>query len=261
MKRHLLTFLLLPALAIAAAGDDKFIAAHEAFRVAEPVRLARAAAEFKTDNPASELGSGLTGEGGTGSSSGKKGSGAGNKTKAEFFGVEGNGSTFAYVMDRSDSMNSLGGAPLRRAKQELLKSIESLNEYNQFQIVFYNDSLSPMASGLIFATDREKRRAASFVRLMPGDGGTAHFPALRKALSMSPEVLFFLTDADDPILTLAQLTEIQRRTEISKTTIHAIQFNGGPPMNDGSWIRKLAEMNRGKYKYVDVTSINTPPNE
>ena len=75
------------------------------------------------------------------------------------------------------------------------------------------------------------------------------------------QVLFFLTDADDPSLTLPQLYEIRERAELSKTTIHAVQFNLGPASNDGSWIRVLAEMNRGTYKYVDVTSFNKNPGE
>ena len=113
-----------------------------------------------------------------------------------------------------------------------------------------------MSGGMLFATDQNKRRAINFVRSMPGDGGTSHLPALKQALSLSPEVLFFLTDADDPSLTMPQLLDIQRRTEVSRTTVHTIQFNSGPASNDGSWIRKMAEMNRGVYKYIDVTSIN-----
>ena len=96
---------------------------------------------------------------------------------------------------------------------------------------------------------------------MPGDGGTAHLPALRQALAMSPDVIFFLTDADDPSLTQPQLHEIRERAELSRTTIHAVQFNLGPAPNDGSWIRVLAEMNRGTYKYIDVTSFNKNPGE
>ncbi len=206
-------------------------------------------------------GTGLSGDGGSGSSTGGRGRGAGKKTKTSFFGVEGSGSSFVYVVDRSDSMNAYDAAPLRFAKRELLKSLESLNEYNQFQIVFYNDSLSPMSRKMFFATDSDKRRATNFVKTMPGDGGTAHLPALRQALAMSPEVIFFLTDADDPSLTQPQLHEIRERAELSRTTIHAVQFNLGPAPNDGSWIRVLAEMNRGTYKYIDVTSFNKNPSE
>ncbi len=211
-------------------------------------------------------GNGLAGDSGLGSGKGNgngkgNGSGKGQKTKTTFFGVEGLGKSFVYVIDRSDSMNSYGAAPLRFAKREVLKSLESLTEFNQFQIVFYNDSLAPMSRGLLFAEDKNKRKATEFVRNMPGDGSTAHFPALRQGLSMVPEVLFFLTDADDPILSMPQLLEIQRRAELSGTTIHSIQFNVGPATSDGSWIRELAEMNRGTYSYIDVTSINTLPDK
>ncbi len=203
-------------------------------------------------------GNGLAGDSGLGSGKGS-GKGSGLKTKTTFFGVEGSGRSFVYVIDRSDSMNSLGGAPLRFAKREVLKSLESLTEFNQFQIVFYNDSLAPMSRGLLFAEDKNKRKASDFVRNMPGDGSTAHFPALRQGLAMVPEVLFFLTDADDPSLSRGQLLEIQKRAELSRTTIHSIQFNAGPATNDGSWIKELAEMNRGTYSYIDVTSISTLP--
>jgi len=206
-------------------------------------------------------GSGLAGSNGAGAGAGGRGHGRGNKSKASFFGMEGSGSSFAYVVDRSDSMNAYDGAPLRFAKRELIKSLGSLNEYNQFQIVFYNDSLSPMSGGMLFATDQGKSRAINFIRNMPGDGGTSHLPALKQALSFAPEVLFFLTDADDPSLSMPQLLDIQRRTEISRTTINTIQFNSGPASNDGSWIRKMAEMNRGSYKYIDVTSLNKDPGE
>ena len=206
-------------------------------------------------------GSGLTGSSGAGAGAAGRGQGRGSKSKASFFGMEGSGSSFAYVVDRSDSMNAYDGAPLRFAKRELIKSLGSLNEYNQFQIVFYNDSLSPMSGGMLFATDQGKSRAINFIRNMPGDGGTSHFPALKQALSLAPEVLFFLTDADDPSLSMPQLMDIQRRTEISRTTINTIQFNSGPAANDGSWIRKMAEMNRGSYKYIDVTSFNKDPGE
>lgn len=204
-------------------------------------------------------GNGLSGDGSSGSGSGPgRGPGQGSKSKADFFGIVGTGSSFAYVMDHSDSMNSYEAAPLRFAKRELIKSLESLNEYNKFQVVFYNDSLSPMSRSMMLATPSNIHRATQFVRNMPGDGGTAHLPALRQALSMNPEVLFFLTDADDPSLSMPQLLDIQQRAEVTKTTIHTVQFNLGPAANDGSWIRKLAEMNRGSYKYIDVTTINLP---
>ena len=49
MKRSLVTLLFLPALALAAPGDDAFLGAREAYRVAEPARLARLVDVLKAD--------------------------------------------------------------------------------------------------------------------------------------------------------------------------------------------------------------------
>lgn len=204
-------------------------------------------------------GEGLSGEGGT-TGTGQGVRGGANKAKTAFFGVEGTGASFVYVVDRSDSMNVYESGPLRAAKRELLKSLESLNDYHQFQIVFYNESIYPLSSSkgagqMVFANDTDKQRAGSFIRAIPGSGGTEHLPALKLGLSFAPDVLFFLTDAEDPSLAPNQLAELQQRAERSLTTIHAIQFNVGPAVGDGGWIRELAEMNRGIYKYVDVTEL------
>ncbi len=210
------------------------------------------------------LGSGLSGDGHTLGSGTGPGRGNGNKVKTSFFGTEGTGASFVFVLDRSDSMNVYQASPLNSAKRELLNSIRSLNEYHQFQIVFYNDSLRPMStfgsSGrMIFATDSEKNRAERFVRGVPGDGATNHMPALMLGLSYVPDVLYFLTDAEDPFLSPAQLRQLQQRAELSRTTVHTIQFSIGPATSNGGWIRELAEMNRGTYKYLDVTTLTATP--
>jgi hypothetical protein len=206
------------------------------------------------------LGSGLSGDGNTAGNGTGAGRGSGNKVKTSFFGTEGTGASFVFVIDRSDSMNVNQASPLNSAKRELLNSIKSLNEYHQFQIVFYNDSLRPMStfgsSGrMIFATDNEKNRAERYVKGMPGDGATNHMPALLLGLSYGPDVLYFLTDAEDPFLSPTQLRQLQQRAELSRTTVHSVQFSIGPATSNGGWIRELAETNRGTYKYVDVTTL------
>lgn len=234
---------------------------------APPISIDSLVAELMGDSngvptgAAGSQGTGLSGDGNSSGSGTGKGKGKGNKAKTSFFGVEGTGSSFVFVVDRSDSMNANDASPLRSAKRELLKSLASLNEYHQFQIVFYNDSVFPMSGKMIFATDADKRRATQFVRSIPGDGGTSHMPALKLGLAMRPDVLFFLTDADDPSLSLPQLRELQEKADLSRTTIHTVQFNLGPAANNGSWIRGLAEMNRGTYKYLDVSILSPPSNE
>ncbi|MFM7517900.1 MAG: hypothetical protein ACKO3V_13235, partial [Pirellula sp.] len=81
-----------------------------------------------------KIGEGVSGTGGKGNN----GNQTGGSTTASFMGLQGTGSNFVYVLDRSASMEEFQGAPMRFAKSELLKSIASLGDRNQFQIVFYN---------------------------------------------------------------------------------------------------------------------------
>jgi hypothetical protein len=211
--------------------------------------------------PGSSGTDGATGEGLSGLGTGTNGTGSGQgKSTTTFMGLRGTGSSFVYVLDRSGSMLEFEGSPMRYAKMELLNSIQSLSTKNQFQVVFYNESpgaLNPGTSGgrMLQANDINKDKAVRFVQAIAPQGGTEHIPGLKMGLSFSPDVLFFLTDAAEPAMSEAQLLEIQSRAERSLTTIHTVQFNRGPETNDGGWIRVLAEMNRGTYRYVDILSL------
>ena len=66
------------------------------------------------------------------------------------------------------------------------------------------------ARRIAFGTDRNKQLAANFVGGITADGGTDRFAALKAALAFRPDVIFFLTDADDP-MSASELAEIDRR--------------------------------------------------
>jgi hypothetical protein len=199
---------------------------------------------------------GLSGSGATGD-----GPGGAKKSKTQFLGIEGTGNSFVYVLDRSDSMNAPGGKPLAKAKQEVSTSIRSLEEGVQFQIVFYNESPTQFRStlsggrSLLFANRNEKEQAAGFVRDIRAFGGTEHLPALSLGLNFKPDVLFFMTDANEPALNQAQLFDIARKCDAVGTTVHTIEFGTGPAQNSGGWLRQLAEKTNGRYRYVDVNSL------
>ena len=192
------------------------------------------------------------------------GAGKGLKTTTSVYGITGEGSSFVYVFDRSDSMNGYGSGPLRSAKRELIQSLESLKSANQFQIVFYNETPTPFqsrksgAQTLLDATDIEKEFAVRFVENIKGFGGTEHIGALRMGLRYAPDVIFFLTDAAEPSMSQSQLDSLQKLCERAGTTIHTIEFGTGPNPGNGRWIEVLAMMTNGQYRYVDVKQIATP---
>jgi hypothetical protein len=184
-----------------------------------------------------------------------------NYAQTGVFGVTGQGSKFVYVFDRSGSMDGFQGRPLVAAKRELLASIEKLGSVHQFQIVFYNERptiLNPERSAtarLMFGTDTDKQSAQSFVRGISADGGTRHLEAIKLALKMKPHVIFFLTDADEPTLTNAELDEVRKLNDRVGASINAIEFGSGPQQNRENFLVRIARENSGAHVYVDVSQL------
>lgn len=187
----------------------------------------------------------------------------GQQATAKLFGVSGTGSRFVYVLDRSDSMNGFGGLPLRSAKRELIRSLNSLSPQQQFQIIFYNENVKPFQlagtpMAMVPGEDNNLKRAERYIEAIEAFGGTKHKGALLMALRMSPDVIFFLTDAHIPRLSSVELQLIQNRAEQAGTTIHAIEFGSRPGPTADSFLKELAAMNGGQYQYVDVRRLATP---
>ena len=72
---------------------------------------------------------------------------------------------------------------------------------------------------------------------------------------MQPDVIFFLTDADEPQLTSLQLEDIRRRNARVGTTIHAVEFGAGPNRGGLNFLARLAQENGGQHVYVDITRL------
>lgn len=175
----------------------------------------------------------------------------------EVFGVQGTGTKFVYVFDRSGSMDQFGGKPLRAAKSQLLTSLDSLGPDQMFQIVFYNDfprAFTPRGGKpkLLFATDSNKKDAKRFVQRMPSSGGTHHLSALRLAVDFGPDVVFFLTDANDLSKTDKELDTIDRWNR-NAATINSIEFGTAASGGGNEFLTKLAKRNGGKYVFKNVT--------
>ena len=194
---------------------------------------------------------------------GKAASGTADTTTM-LFGISGSGSSFVYVFDRSDSMNGFGGKPLRAAKTELIQSLKTLTDRQQFQIIFYNDqpkpfSMAGMPMQMVSGDESHVALAENYVRSILAFGATEHQSALKMALRMGPDVIFFLTDARIPRLSPTDLREIKHRADSVGTTIHCIEFGPEPVASADSFLRELAAQNHGEYRYVDVRGLGARP--
>jgi len=180
--------------------------------------------------------------------------------ETQFLGIRDRGTRFVYVLDRSGSMDREHA--LEVAKAELVTSLQHLDETQQFQVIFYNVQNRLLTLGgrntLHFATDINKTLARQQIAQVTPDGGTFHYPALAKALSLEPEVIYFLTDADqNSAIHPGDMERLVRRNR-GRTRIHAIKFGLGAELTTNHYVKKLALQNGGRYRYRDIKTFSAP---
>jgi hypothetical protein len=145
---------------------------------------------------------------------------------------------------------------LEVAKAELLASLNQLPPDAEVSVIFYN--LTPKLltdpegrKGLMPATAANKARIKTQLAAVLPDGGTDHMSALRAALVLKPEVIFFLTDAD--LMTNGDVNEIL--AEAGSTRIQAVEFGRGINLGERTPLRRLATTTGGSYLYIDVSQF------
>jgi Ca-activated chloride channel family protein len=175
-----------------------------------------------------------------------------------FFEIRDKATRVVFVIDCSASMANYGA--IRVAKAELIASLQGLDRTQQFQIIFYNQTPHVMALNgerqppLYFGREPFLGQARQYIASMPADLGTDHLPAIKKALSLGPEVIFLLTDADEPQLTAADLNQIDRANQ-GRCHIHCVEFGRGAQLNVDNFLKRLARQNGGTHRYRDVTQF------
>lgn len=239
-------------------GQGKPTDGDDAARLLDSVLSPRATADLpRWLRPRADRRSGTTasslpgGEGGSGGGAGG-GQGSGTGRGTEFFGTHDDARNIVYVIDRSGSMTNSNSLTI--AKRELLDSIDDLGDDSRFAVVFYDtrptfadaDAMNPATS------DHKARLHARLATIEP-DGGTDHKTALFAALRLRPEVIFFLTDADQ--MSDPEADEIRDRALHVNTRIHATEFGVGPAIISSRPLRRLAVETKGTYRYIDVTTF------
>ena len=252
------------------AGEEEQVNDSAAAERAAPDLLSVLPAESAAENigddlpklpgagPGAPAGGGQPDAGQFTSGGGRRGSPAGRgDAQVSVFGVQGTGSKFVYLFDRSSSME---GPPLAAAKRQLIESLQSLESVHQFHIIFFNTktrSFDITAGGrrIAFATDRNKQLAANFVGGITADGGTDRLVALREAIAFSPDVIFFLTDADDP-MSASELADIARSNRRSSSAICVIEFGRRTTPPGSNFLTELAQQSGGQYGYVNAATLS-----
>ncbi len=180
--------------------------------------------------------------------------------ETSFMSIKDKGTRFVFIIDCSGSMHSHNA--IRVAKDELKNSISLLESTQQFQVIYYNNNAFPWrrrgrSQDIYWANDTNKQLAYQFINERSPAGGTDHRPALMMGLSLQPEVIYFLTDADhDDRLSAGDMSAITQ-TNGGRTRIHCIEFGVGPKQEwDDNYLVELARRNGGSYRYRNVKDFS-----
>ena len=179
-----------------------------------------------------------------------------------FMGTQDQGSKVVFVIDASGSMTSHNS--MQVAKASLVSSLQALDGNQQFLIIFYDDKPSVLhlrdihKPQLYAATEIHKTLAKQKIAGIQPGTGTQHVPALEMALRLRPDVIFFLTDAQEPPIYEGELESLKKLNS-QKTRIHSIEFGVGQEVSEATspknFLRKLSRQNGGTYRYYDVTKF------
>lgn len=183
---------------------------------------------------------------------------AGSPTPAlgqtSFMNIVGTGQSFVYVIDTSSSMGY--GGRMTSAKSQLLGSLQQLKPNQSFQVIFYNIHSEMMkfrgraAQPMYPATALHQHLARAEIDRVTPEGGTAHLPPILQALKLEPDVVYFLTDADEANLSDSELRQV-RSANRSGARIHVIVFATGPEESrTESWLQLLAGSTGGEYRRI-----------
>lgn len=213
---------------------------------------AATASKSSGDNADGIGGKNVGANGGQGQGEGNSSGNGSNGIK--FFGIFARARKVVYIIDASESMKKHNAMNI--AREELFQSLKGMAATDQFQVIFFDAQPHVMAgqqgTKLLSANPRNLLQAERFAKGILPESGTDRFAAISLALGFKPEVIFLLTDADDPKLSAQQLDDI-RRINKRRTSINVVEFGIKADLSSDSFLKKLARQNGGKHFYRDLT--------
>jgi hypothetical protein len=213
--------------------------------------------------------SGILGIGGGAGEGGGAGLGPGFGTraglgKAEVWQLNASGNRFVYVVDYSGSIV----VSVNELKRELKRSIGALGPAQQFNVIVFYEKKNKIitesfAPALQPATPDAKRAFFEWIDRKAPEGSTEPLEALKRALSLDPDAVFFFSDGyfDEKVVEEAIKANRRAKVQINCLVFDEVlldDFSGLPRLTDGAKrLQRLAERSRGKTKIV--TGLDLKP--
>ena len=160
--------------------------------------------------------------------------------RTSFFGIEAAGERFVFVIDNSTSM--LEGGRLGRVHAEINRAIGRLKWPQSFYLIAFDSQTQAIPWGpFVTAQSKEAQKVPGWLaRLTPHDG-TLPGPALRQAVGLKPDAVFFLTDGEFDEPTPATIKAWNK----FQVPVHVLDFGPGPRV---PLLQKIATDSGGVYR-------------
>lgn len=175
---------------------------------------------------------------------------AGPGLSTEFFGLGKSARgvrRVVYVVDRSGSMLDT----FRYVRDELIRSISALRRTQKFHVIFFNAGrpLENSPQRLVSAIQEQKDHFFKFLDTVYPEGSTHPEEAMRRALAVEPDLIYFLTDGEfDPKL-IDKLDEWNRGRRVKIFTIAYFDRTGA------RLLERIAREHGGKFRFVTENDI------
>ncbi len=176
---------------------------------------------------------------------------SGGAKAPDFFGLGSSAKAakrVVYVVDRSGSMTDT----FQHVRAELTRSISSLRRSQKFHVIFFNAGV-PLANPphkLVSAIKAQKKSFFDFLQTVRPDGSTHPEIAMRQALELKPDMIYFLTDGEfDPSL----VGKLDQWNSDRKVQIFTIAYfdPGGAKL-----LELIAREHQGAFKFI--TELDLP---
>jgi von Willebrand factor type A domain len=180
-------------------------------------------------------------------------------TAPSFFRVGAPGRRIVFVLDGSASMGMNNA--LRIACAALKESVRKLPAGTKFQIIIYNDHAPVLLTRFpkwLEATPEIILEVEDQLDRQIAQGSTEHEGALRKAFYLEPDVVYFLTDADD---LEPRHVRLVNQLNTRRAAVHTIELNTRNRLRREMPLQLIARQNQGTYQAVDLDHplISTTP--
>ncbi len=188
---------------------------------------------------------GIGAGGGEGGEMAKYGLSAGGGAAPQFFGAGGSVRgvrSVVYVVDRSGSMTET----FVHVREELKRSVSSLRRSQKFHVIFFSsgETIENPPRALVNAITGHRRDFFRFLDSVQPAGGTRPEQALRRALDLEPDLIYFLSDG---IFDAAIPSKLADWNKGGRTRIFTIAYLD---QEGRKLLEQIAREHRGEFKFV-----------